>query len=241
MYVRRDHTPSRREDYEDSEVCPILYSLLQIFSKKIVIIVIVTENQVAAEWRYSEGDEDNIFEKLLCEKKNLDLNLESNGDNLSLLTLSPNNNKMKNPRTFLLQKDSSISHITRDILLNEGKSSINILQILPVESADSGLSVARKFIEGHDKNHNKSDKTKKGTSNKNDTDVNGGNDDKMSQAEESSQREMIVSALSNGYIGLMKIFSSIDPDILETLYSNSPRERGSRTGTGMEGEATCSS
>ena len=241
MYVRRDHGP-RTEDVDDSEVCPLLYSLLQVFSKSIVFIVIVTENQISPEWWYDiDAHEDNIYEKLLCEKKIADLNLESIGDNLSLLTLSPNKNGMKNRGAFLLNKDSSISHINKDLLLTEGKSLINVLKIMPLESTDIERSLVRKFIENN-KNDNKKDNKIKHTEKKNDYKNNDNDNQNQNQSqnqndkennewsftEDSLKKEIFVSELSKGYIGLIKIFSALDVNILENLISNVPKETGAR-------------
>ena len=235
VYVRRDHGP-RTDDTDDSEICPLLYSLLHVFSKSIVFIIIVTENQISPEWRYdSDAHEDNIFEKLLCEKKITDLNLESIGETISLLTLSPNKNGIKNRGAFLLHKDSSISHINKDLLLTEGKSLINVLKISPLKSSDIERSLIRKFIENN-KNNNANDHEIKYSKKKNDSKRDDNDNDNESQnknndwsfTEENLKKEIFVSDLSQGYIGLIKIFSALDFNILENLISNAPKERGAR-------------
>ena len=237
VYVRRDHGP-RTDDTDDSEICPLLYSLLQVFSKSILFIVIVTENQISPEWRYdSDAHEDNIFEKLLCEKKITDLNLESIAETISLLTLSPFKNGIKNRGAFLLHKDSSISHINKDLLLTEGKSLINVLKILPLKSTDIERSLIKKFIENNKKNNIKDHEVK--YSKKKNENKCGDNDNdneshietennEWSFTEENLKKEIFVSELSQGYIGLIKIFSGLDFNILENLISNAPKERGAR-------------
>ena len=114
-------------------------------------------------------------------------------------------------------------------------------EILPLESTDIERSLVRKFIENN-KNDNKKDKKIKHTEKKKDYMNNDNQNQNQNQnenqsdkennewsfTEDSLKKEIFVSELSKGYIGLIKIFSALDVNILENLNSNVPKETGAR-------------
>ena len=110
---------------------------------------------------------------------------------------------------------------------------------MPLESTDIERSLVRKFIENN-KNDSKKDNKIKHTEKKNDYKNNDNDNQNQSQnendkennewsfTEDSLKKEIFVSELSKGYIGLIKIFSALDVNILENLISNVPKETGAR-------------
>lgn len=205
----------------ERNVCAMIYSIFKNFMKDILIITVLTVNPTLLP-----SNSNKLFEELfLCKEEkeekeevlkhsevddvcDTSLDLSKLSLKLSLHTLSSPLRDNKENRNINENAESEMTIMT-------GFPELRIINVKPLNVEFSNI-LAKKFITNNNylsKNKTNNDNNKTGKSGKN---------DKNESAENNGKREIFVSALSRGHIGLMKIFSNVSVSVLENVHSSIP-------------------
>ena len=202
----------------ERNVCAMIYSIFKNFMKDILVITVLTVNPTLLP-----ANSNKLFEELfLCKEEkeekgelleesalgdvcDTSLDLSKLSLKLSLHTLSSQLRDNKENRDTNGNTESEMTVMT-------GFPELRIINVKPLNLEFSNI-MAKKFITNNNYiSKNKSD---------NDNNMTGKND-KIGSAEINGKREILVSALSRGHIGLMRIFSNVSVCVLEDVYSSIP-------------------
>jgi hypothetical protein len=205
----------------ERNVCAMIYSIFKNFIKDILIITVLTVNPTLLP-----SNSNKLFEELFLCKEGKDekeevlehsevddvcdtsLDLSKLSLKLSLHTLSSPLRDNKENRNLNENTESEMTIMT-------GFPELRIINVKPLNLEFSNI-MAKKFITNNNylsKSKSINDNNKTGKHNKN---------DKNESAENNGKREIFVSALSRGHIGLMKIFSNVSVGVLENICSSIP-------------------
>lgn len=189
--------------------------------KDILIITVLTVNPTLLP-----SNSNKLFEELfLCkeEKEEKEEILEHSevGDvcdtslDLSKLSLKLSLHTLSSPLRDYKGNRINNENTESEMTIMTGFPKLRIINVKPLNLEFSNI-MAKKFITNNNhlsKNKNDNDNNKTGKNDKN-----GKNDN----AEVYGKREIFVSALSRGHIGLVKILSNVSVGVLEDIYSSIP-------------------
>ena len=276
VYVPKEFSINKKKNQEtDPCVCTVVYSLFHYYAKKIVLIVVATENVEGK----NVGEKIN-FQKLFCEEKSTDLDFDILNDNFNLMNFGDekngngnknnenygdnnnnnsngngnngyqinqnnNQNRNKNNENNSNNNNNNDENMIKDIYLSGGVL-LCILEILPFNTENSfifamkcvlnetnnNIIIDTNMIMNNIKDNKLNDINKNEIENENNKENRVNNESKNESNNENNEQNQLniilknnkkranyVKSISQGYIGLSKITSRINQNVLEESFS----------------------